>query len=165
LHKKVSYGGIATALAVLLLALSAYFPTGKAATLFASSAMVYAYRRISGVKAAFAMYAATAVLAFFLTAGAFSLITASFIICFGNYPVIRYFTENQNIVLKVAVRAALYSIYFAVVYGVVKYFMPAELPFSVLILYLAGAVAFTAYDVLLKYTGIYLEQLFYRIKR
>ena len=165
MHKKVSYGGIATALAVLLLALSAYFPTGKAATLFASSALVYAYRRVDGIKAAFAMYGATAILAFLITAGSFSLITASFIICFGNYPVIRYFTENKKPGLMVALRAILYSIYFAVMYGVIKYFMPIEIPFSVLLLYLAGAVVFIGYDVLLRYTGIYIEGLFYRIRR
>jgi len=156
---------MATALAVILLAFSVYIPTAKAATLFAASALVYAYRRLCGVKAAFAMYAATAVLAFLLTAGAFSLITASFIICFGNYPVIRYFTENKNILLMIIIKAVLYSIYFALVYSAVKYFMPASLPFSAVLLYLAGIGAFVAYDVLLKYTGIYIEGLFYRIKR
>lgn len=165
MHKKVSYGGMATALAVILLAFSVYLPTAKAATLFAASALVYTYRRISGVKAAFAMYAATSALAFLLTAGAFSIVTASFIICFGNYPVIRYFTENKNTVVLIVLRALLYSAYFVCVYIIAHYFMPAELPFSVFILYFAGAVVFIAYDVLLNYTGIYLEQLFYRIKR
>lgn len=165
MHKKIAYGGMATALAVIMLLLSMYFPTGKAASLFAASALVYGFRLICGVKASLAMYIASAILGFLLSSGASPTIAASFIICFGNYPVLRYFTENKPIAFVIIMRAVLYSVYFALVLVVFKYFIPVVFPLSPVLLYIAGAVLFAAYDVLLKYTGEYIAGLFYRIKR
>lgn len=165
MHKKIAYGGISTALAVIMLVFSTYLPTAKAATLFAASALVYGFRLICGVRASFAMYAASAILGFLLSSGASPAIAAAFIICFGNYPVLRCLTENRPLSVMIILRAVLYTVYFALAFWVFKYLIPVEFPFSPVILYGAGAVLFAMYDVLLKYTGDYIVQLFYRIKR
>ena len=165
MHKKIAYGGMATALAVIMLVFSTYLPTAKAATLFAASALVYGYRLISGVRASFAMYAASAVLGFLLSSGAEPVIAVSYAVCFGNYPVLRCFTEGRPITVTVILRTVLYAVYFVLAYGVFKYLIPVVMPFSPIVLFIGGAVLFAVYDVLLKYTGEYILQLFYRIKR
>lgn len=165
MQKKIAYGGMATALSVIMLVFSAYFPSGKAAALFLSSAIVYAFRIVMGSKAALAVYIASAILGFLLSFGASPVIAVSFAICFGSYPVLRYFTENKPIAFVIALRALLYIIYFAIVITVFKYLIPVAFPLSEALMFALGAVLFVGYDVLLKYTGEYIVQLFYRIKK
>lgn len=165
MHKKIAYGGMTTALAVLMLVLSAYLPTAKAATLFLASALVYGYRLTVGVKASALVYGASAILGFLICFGASPFISISYVICFGNYPVLRKFTENRPVFAKVILRGILYSLYFGAVLNVSKYFIPDALMFSPLVLYIIGAVLFAAYDVLLFHTGGQMLRLFYQIKR
>ena len=62
-------------------------------------------------------------------------------------------------------RAALYTVYFALVALIFKYLIPIAFPLHEILLYLFCGVLFIGYDVLLKYTGEYIVHLFYRIKK
>jgi hypothetical protein len=163
-HKKIAYGGIATALCVIMLVLSSYLPTLKAATLFSASAVVYIYCMITNPKAAFAMYLASSVLGFLIVSAASPVILLSFAICFGNYPVIRGFIERKNIVLSTVLKLLAYTVYFALMFYATKHFLVMPLPFAWWILYALGAVLFFAYDFLLKSTGEYIFRIFYTLK-
>ena len=165
MHKKIAYGGMATALVVILLVFSAYFPSGKAAALFLASATLYAFRIVMGIKASVAVYMASAILGLLLAFGASPVISVSFAICFGSYPVLRYITENKSPLFMIFMRAVLYAVYFVIVAMVFKYLVPIAFPISEILLFFVCAVLFVGYDVLLKYTGEYIVQLFYRIKK
>ena len=165
MHKKIAYGGMATALVTILLVFSAYFPSGKAAALFLASATLYAFRIVMGIKSSFAVYMSSAILGLLLAFGASPVISVSFAICFGSYPVLRYITENKPLVLMIFIRAVLYTVYFVLVALIFKYLIPITFPLPEILLYILCGVLFVGYDVLLKYTGEYIVQLFYRIKK
>ena len=165
MHKKIAYGGMATALVAILLVFSVYFPSGKAAALFLASATIYAFRIEMGIKSSLAVYMASAILGILLAFGASPVISVSFAVCFGSYPVLRYITENKPLVLMIFMKAVLYTVYFVLVVLIFKYIIPIAFPLHEILLYLLCGVLFIGYDVLLKYTGEYIVQLFYRIKK
>ena len=157
MHKKIAYGGMATALVTILLVFSAYFPSGKAAALFLASATLYAFRIVMGIKSSFAVYMSSAILGLLLAFGASPVISVSFAIC--------CITENKPLVFMIFMRAVLYTVYFVLVALVFKYLIPIAFPLPEILLFLLCGVLFVGYDVLLKYTGEYIVQLFYRIKK
>lgn len=165
MHKKVSYGGLGCALAVLFIAMSAYLPTLKAATLFVASLITHIVVCFTNKKTGIIMYGAASILAFLICQSASPVIVFSYIICFGNYPVIKKVFETQNVKLAYLLKVLSYIIYFSVVYFAFTAFLKVNIPFSPYFLALGGLVLFFAYDFLLEYAGMYFMNLLSKIQR
>lgn len=152
-NKNVSYGGLGCALCVLMLAMSAYLPTLKAATLFAASVLSYVVCAASGIRTAVVMYFASSVLAFFICQSGSPAIVFSYIICFGNYPFLKYVLDGKRIAISCAAKAILYVVYFFAVYAVFVRVLNLPVGYSPAILLFGGAFVFAFYDFLIAYTG------------
>lgn len=159
MHKKVSVGAMGAALAAVLIILSSYLPTGRAAMLFAASAAVYTAGLVGGAKTAAAAYAASSLIAALLSAWASPNIIAAYIICFGNYPFFKQIFAAKTLLVRALIKSALYIAYFAAAYAVFKYFIPADMKFSPAILFIIGAFLFAAYDILLGRIGEYASNI------
>ena len=156
MQKKVAYGGLASALCIILLAMSSYLPTLKAATLFMASVISYVVYRITDGKTAFLAYASSAILGFFLCQSGSPVIVVAYCVCFGNYPIFAALLLNRNITMQLIVKAILYIVYFFAVFFIFTKVLIIPLPYSSYLLFGAGAVAFAAYDFLVLRTGEYL---------
>ena len=117
MQKKITYGGLGCALCILMLIGASYLPTLKAAFLFVASVIPYVIYHILDVKMAFAMYGATSVLAFFICQSGSPAVVAAFIICFGNYPIIKAIADKKTPVFKYILKAIFYVIYFVIIYS------------------------------------------------
>lgn len=164
MQKKIAYGGVASALCIILLAMSSYLPTLKAATLFAASVIPYAVCKFLSVKTAFLMYGATAILAFIICQSGSPEVAFSFGICFGNYPVFAAILERKSLSFSFISKILLYTIYFIAVYLVFTKLLLISLPWSPLILFALGIIVFAVYDYLIKRTGNYLLYILERSK-
>ncbi len=153
MQKKVSYGGLGCALCVLLITMSAYLPTLKAATLFAASIIPYVVCCLSSVKIALAMYGATSILAFLICQAGSPAIVAAFIICFGNYPIIRYILGKRGRTFRNTAKLVLYALYALAVYFVFTKVLLIPIIYSPIILFILGAAVFYFYDFLLVQTA------------
>ena len=156
MQKKIAYGGMAAALCVILLALSSYLPTLKAATLFMASVIPYVVFRFVDGKTAFLVYFASAVLGFFLCQAGSPVIVVAYCVCFGNYPVFSALLANKTLVMQVIFKTLLYVIYFLTIFLIFTKVLFLPLPYSSYLLFGAGAVAFAVYDFLIPRTGEYL---------
>ena len=116
MHKKVSYGGLGCALAVLFIAMSAYLPTLKAATLFVASLITHIVVYFANKKTGVVMYGATSILGFLICQSASPVIVFAYIICFGNYPVIKNILDSLPVKLKYLLKTLVYVLYFGAVY-------------------------------------------------
>lgn len=155
MHKQAAYGGVFTALGVLLITLAAYLPSAKAAALFTASLTVFVLADISGIRTALISYAATAVLGFIISNGASPTIVVSYAVCFGNYPVFKKILDGKNCAVSTAAKAVLYAVYFSAIFVILKFFVKADLVYGAPILFAVGAVLFVLYDILLMRTGEY----------
>lgn len=156
MYKKIAHGGIAAALSVILLALSVYLPTGKAAALFLASTLSYVMCFIADKKTAVVMYLASSVLGFIISpAGALTIIT-TYIICFGNYPIFKTTLDTKPLAISVLFKLLLYILYCVAVYLVFTFIAKITLPYAPWVLLAAGVPVFAFYDFLLSYTGKYL---------
>ena len=162
MQKKIAYGGIASALCIILLAMSSYLPTLKAATLFSASVIPYVVCKFLNIKSAFLMYGATAILAFLICQSGSPEVAFSFGICFGNYPVFAAILERKNLIFKLISKMLLYTLYFIAVYLVFTKLLLLPLPWSPFILFALGIFVFAIYDYLIQRTG---EYLLYILKR
>lgn len=156
MQKKVAYGGMATALCIILLAMSSYLPTLKAATLFMASVIPYVVYRSTDGKTAFLVYASSAILGFLLCQSGSPAIVAAYCICFGNYPVFLALLANRRFALQITAKIILYIVYFVAVFLIFTKVLIIPLPYSSYLLFGAGAVAFAVYDFLMLRTGEYL---------
>lgn len=94
MSRKIAFGGILTALCIILVYIAAYLPTGKLG-IYALSSVVIAVAVVElGIKSGTAVYAASAILIFLLTGSINALIL--FAIFFGSYPLIKYYIEKQR---------------------------------------------------------------------
>ncbi len=155
MHKQAAYGGVFTALGILLITLAAYLPSAKAAALFAASLAVFVLTDISGVRTALLSYAATAILGIVISNGASPAVIVSYAVCFGNYPVFKKVLDGKKCVFSVIFKAVLYIVYFAAVFVIFKMFIKVDLMYSTSILFVAGAALFAFYDILLARTKAY----------
>ena len=155
MHKKISYGGMGTALSVLLLFLAVYMPSGKIAIVFVSSLISYIIALELDKKTALIMFASTSAIAFLLLFGASPVIVTSYILCFGNYPVFKLLIDRTVISLQIILKLAIYSIYAFLMYMLCSLLFNITIPYSIVILYVVGIVIFGAYDYLLSYAGEY----------
>ena len=156
MNRKVAYGGVSTAIAVILLGLSTYLPTGKAATLFLASLTVYIVCLFFDKKTGVIVYLASSVLAFFVSSAGAVGIVALYAVCFGNYPVFKCMLDRVRCGVRISVKIVLYTIYCLVVYAGIL--LLAGIKFSnylIPLLYIAGVFCFWFYDYLLANTGRY----------
>ena len=91
--KKISYGGIGTALGVLILFLTRVIPINTLALLTLASCIIPLIIIKTDVKTAIYVYFATALIGFFITPGIYSLMYA---LIFGVYGIIKYYIEKLN---------------------------------------------------------------------
>ena len=155
MQRKIAYGGMGAALCLLLLAGSVYLPTGKAALLFLSSLVIYMLTFLTDKKTALICYVAAAALSVVFTSLSSVLITLSFGVCFGNYPVLKCYIDTRKFVLSLIIKFAAYSVYFFAVYFSFVLLFEGTLPYVWWILYFAGVAVFAFYDILLAQTGRY----------
>lgn len=162
MNKNIAYGGMGTSLAVLMLALSAYLPTGKAATLFLASLTLYVISLYTNVKTAIIVYVASSVLSVLIAPGGIGGNIISFIICFGNYPVIKTTLDKLKLPISILFKFILYTVYYAVVYLVFTFVFNISIPYAVWMLYLGGIFVFAFYDYLLHSTGLYVMNILFK---
>ncbi len=162
MHKKISYGGIGAALLIIFVWLAVYLPTGKASLVFASSLLVYIMCYELDKKTAFTMYLASSVLAFLLLLGASPVIVLAYIICFGNYPILKTFFDTKGLCLKILCKFVMYTLYFASVYAAIRLALNLTLPYALPVLYIGGIAVFGFYDWLLSQTGRYAYSLLHK---
>lgn len=162
MQKKIAYGGLTTALCVIMIVGSAYLPTGKAALLFMASFAVYLLTLCTDKKTAGVCYAASSIVIFLITSFTNPLITVSFVLCFGNYPILKTLFEKCKLVLAIILKFLAYTVYFCAVYYSVTILFDVVIPYAVFVLYLGGVVAFAFYDFLLSYTGKYAKERFFK---
>ncbi|MDF2522247.1 MAG: hypothetical protein K0R84_2875 [Clostridia bacterium] len=105
MSKRVAFGGIMTALCVMLVYFAAYLPTGRLGIYVLSSLVIASAVIELGARWGAVVYAASSALIFLLTGSisAFLLFT----IFFGSYPLLKYYIEKvrsaaAEIVLKLA---------------------------------------------------------------
>lgn len=104
--KKISYGGIGTALGVLILFLTRVIPINTLALLTLASCIIPLIIIKTDVKTAIYVYFATALIGFFITPGTYSLMYA---LIFGVYGIIKYYIEKLN---KLYIEIILKYVYF-----------------------------------------------------
>ena len=94
MSRKVAFGGILTALCVVLIYLATYLPTGKLG-LYALASVTIAIAVIElDVKFGTVVYTASSILIFLLTGNINTLLI--FTLFFGSYPLLKYYIEKQR---------------------------------------------------------------------
>jgi hypothetical protein len=94
MSRKIAFGGILTALCVVLMYLATYLPTGKLG-LYALASVTIAIAVIElDVRLAAVVYAASTILVFLLTGSINTLLI--FTLFFGSYPLLKYYIEKQR---------------------------------------------------------------------
>jgi hypothetical protein len=94
MSRKIAFGGILTALCVVLIYLATYIPTGKLG-LYALASLTVAIAVVElDVKLGAAVYAASTILIFLLTGSINTLLL--FTLFFGSYPLLKYYIEKQR---------------------------------------------------------------------
>ncbi len=159
MYKNIAYGGVFAALSVLLITLAAYLPSAKAALLFSASLAVFVLAEISGVRTAAVMYAAVSVLGFLTARGASPVVIITYTVCFGSYPLFKKLLSRQSMIFSIIIKVLLYTLYFAVLFVILKFFVSVDFKYSTVLLFAAGAPVFAFYDVLLDRTGEYALKL------
>jgi hypothetical protein len=94
MSRKIAFGGILTALCVVLNYLAAYLPTGKLG-LYALASVTIAVAVVElDIKLGAVVYTAAAILIFLLTGSINTLLL--FVLFFGSYPLLKYYIEKQR---------------------------------------------------------------------
>lgn len=162
MHKKVSYGGVGTALGIVLILIMSYVPSGRAALLFAASAIIYLMGKITDKRTSLLAYIATSLVAFLIVPSASPVLLWSYIICFGNFPIIRQILENKNKLIGIICKFILYIFYFAGVYFTCTLIANVDFGYGVWLFFALGVPVFFFYDWLLFKTGSYAFQKFFK---
>ena len=94
MSRKIAFGGILTALCIVLVYLAAYLPTGKLG-LYALASVTIAIAVIElDIKLGAVVFAASSILIFLLTASINAMLL--FTLFFGSYPLLKYYIEKQR---------------------------------------------------------------------
>lgn len=94
MSRRIAFGGILTALCVVLIYLAAYMPTGKLG-LYALSSVTIAIAVVElDIRLGALVYAGSALLIFLLTGNINALLL--FTLFFGSYPLLKYYIERQR---------------------------------------------------------------------
>lgn len=155
MSRKIAFGGILTALCVVLIYLAAYLPTGKLG-LYALASLIIAIAVIElDIKLGAIVYIAAAILIFLLTGNINALLL--FTLFFGSYPLLKYYIEKQrNSSIEMIMKFGVFNLLAILDFYMFKLIMgisPINIEsFSVWILLglvLAGQIVFLIYDYIL----------------
>jgi len=130
LAKKIAFGGILTALSLVILYLASYLPTIRLTMYFLASIVSGIMLVEMGVSQAWILYGATCLLAFMLLGNSTGIIPYIFV--FGLYPMIKYYIEK---IKKISVEIVLKLLFFngavALIYIVWKNLFMADITISI----------------------------------
>ena len=158
----VAYGGILTALAVLFMYISSLIPAGKLALVFLASAVIGAGVNISGIKLGAAVYAASAVLSFFIVSE--KNYAVLYVAVAGNYPLVKPLLERiRRISLRVAVKLIVFNLYMLLCAFIGVKLLSLSLdayPFG--ILWLVMLMAFFVYDYAY---SLFMQKIYYALPK
>jgi len=149
LAKKIAYGGILTALSLVILYLAFYLPTLRLTMYFFASIIPGIMLLEMGVSQAWILYGATSLLAFMLLGNSSGVIFYLFV--FGLYPIVKYYVEK---IKKISVEIVLKLLFFngavALIYTIWKKIFVAEIIINIPIKWTLVAVQplFIFYDYL-----------------
>ncbi|MDF2592127.1 MAG: putative rane protein [Clostridia bacterium] len=155
MSRKIAFGGILTALCIVLVYLAAYLPTGKLG-LYALSSVTIAIAVIElDVKLGVVVYTASSILIFLLTASMNALLL--FTLFFGSYPLLKYYIEKQrSAVMEMLLKFGAFNLLAVLSIFVFKLLLGVSpinfSSFSVLItlgILLGGQIIFLIYDYIL----------------
>jgi hypothetical protein len=155
MSRKIAFGGILTALSVVLVYFAAYMPSGKLG-LYSLASVIIAIAVVElGIKLGAVVYIASAILIFFITGSLNALLL--YILFFGCYPLLKYYLEKQRraaveLLMKFAVFNLLVIVSF-VAFKLLLGIWPVNIEgFSVWILAglaIAAQIIFLIYDYIL----------------
>jgi hypothetical protein len=155
MSRKIAFGGILTALCIVLIYLAAYLPTGKLG-LYALASVTIAIAVVElDIKLGAVVYTASAILIFLLTGSINAFLL--FVLFFGSYPLLKYYIEKQrSAVLEMILKFGAFNLLAILGFIVFKLLLgisPINLDnFSVWIvigIILGGQVIFLIYDYIL----------------
>lgn len=151
MSKKIGFAGLAAALGILLLSLSAMLPTGKMAFFFLSALPVMLTVTVSGIRYAFLCYAATALIGWFFFPSYPTVL--AYALFFGYYPLLKLLIERlRSLPMEWVIKAVLFLLC-----GAAAYFI---YPGMLIYMYAAIPVALAAADLLLTWVIGYLQEHF-----
>ncbi|MDF2841203.1 MAG: putative rane protein, partial [Clostridia bacterium] len=109
MSRRIAFGGILTALCVVLVYFAAYLPSGKL-SLYALASVTIAISVVElDVKWGAVVYTASAILIFLLSGSLNALLL--FAVFFGSYPLLKYFIEKQsNAALEMILKFAAFNL-------------------------------------------------------
>ncbi len=144
---RLAGGGVSAALCIIMLLGASFVPNLKFAFLFASSIVVGICILKYKLAASLICYIASAALALFILPNKFIALT--FLVLFGNYPIVKLYIERaNNIVAEYFLKLVAANIYLFLMYIVLKALgEQAFFDFSMYILYFAGLVLLLFYDL------------------
>lgn len=155
MSRKIAFGGILTALCVVLLYLASYLPTGKLG-LYALASVTIAIAVVElDIRLGAVVYAGSAILIFLFTGNINALLL--FILFFGSYPLLKYYIEKQrSAAVEMLMKFGAFNLLAILGFFMFKLLLgvsPINLThFSIWILVgfiLAGQVMFLIYDYIL----------------
>lgn len=147
--KKVTLGGILTALTVAILYLASVMPTLRLTACAVSSAIICVMMIKYGTKSSLLVYLAASVVSFVLLPN--KMLFVGYALFFGNYPIIKAYIERiGNIAFEWVVKLILFGVYSVIAYGVVTaFFSNVVLPYSNSVLLAVVIVIAAIYDIAL----------------
>ena len=119
MSRKVTLGGILTALCVVLAYLAFYLPTGKLSIYLLTSVVIAIAVVELGIKFSTVVYTASAILIFLLT-GSINVLLL-FTLFFGSYPLLKYYIEKQrNAVIEMLLKFSAFNLIAIFVFFIFK---------------------------------------------
>jgi hypothetical protein len=155
MSRRIAFGGILTALCVVLIYIAAYMPTGKLG-LYSLASVTIAIAVVElDIKLGAAVYAASAMLIFLLTGNINALLL--FILFFGSYPLLKYYIEKQrSVIAEMLLKFATFNLLavfgffiFKLLFGISPVNLTSFSIWVLLGLILVGQAIFLLYDYVL----------------
>lgn len=155
MSRRIAFGGILTALCVVLIYLAAYMPSGKLG-LYALASVTIAIAVVElDIKLGALVYAASTLLIFLLTGNINAVLL--FTLFFGSYPLLKYYIEKQRsaaleMLLKLAafnLQALLGFFVFKLLFGISAFNLASYSIWVLIGLMVFGQFVFLIYDYIL----------------
>lgn len=165
--KVISYGGISTALSLIILYLTNVIPVNKMFLLGLSSCLMVLTILLIDLKSTFIVYVATSLLTFILNPN--KGVAILYIVLFGLYPFIKHFVERKrNIPIELLLKLLYFNVAMLLSYVVYsKLFVDiVAINLSMYLLLLVLQVLFIIYDfVLTSFVGYSHKSLLKKLKK
>ncbi|MPM80950.1 hypothetical protein SDC9_128001 [bioreactor metagenome] len=162
--KRVAICGLMSALCIVSLSLSAMIPTLKLTSLVLSGLFIAATVMQTGMAAAFCVYTATSLIAFFLLP--VKTVSVLFILFFGLYSLLLpLIGKMKNILNRIIFKYAYLNIIILISVFFLKQFFRLQIPqefAKIIMMYLALIALFTIYDYLITRLTVYFISKFFK---